>query len=159
MTSRRNEAEPTPDEAMFEGDSNEAGVHEPSAPDINVQFRFFLGLGAFSAVVAAVYWFTSYEDAGTTMLALAAGLALLSGAYLWVQGRTLATPAGEGADAPDHEDDDHYSPHASIWPFAVGLAAYFVTNGLILGIWFLVPGIVLMATAVLGYSMQSRRRD
>ena len=34
-----------------------------------VQWRMFAGIGVFIAVIAVVYWFASYEDAGTVMLA------------------------------------------------------------------------------------------
>lgn len=156
------ESTPTPDEAVFEGPENEAGVHEPEAGDITLQWRFFAGIGAFFAAAAVLYWLTSYENAGSTMLALAAGLAFFAGAYLFVQDRKLAR-AGDDSSATEasgsHDQPGHFAPHASIWPFGIGVGAYLVTNGLILGIWFLLPGLVVLAASAAGYSLQSRRRD
>lgn len=52
-----------------------------------------------------------------------------------------------------------YLPHASIWPFAMGVGAFVVANGPALGLWALLPGAVLLGAAVLGFCRQSRYRD
>jgi hypothetical protein len=118
--------------------------------DARVPWRVFLAVGAFIALLAVVYWFTAYEDAGTALLALAAVLALWCGAYLWLQQRPGAgQPAGAAT----------YLPHASVWPFAIGLGAATVLNGLVLGIWLIVPGAALLALGVGGFVHQTRRRD
>lgn len=120
--------------------------------DARVPLRVFLAVGAFVALLAVVYWFTSYEDAGTAMLALAAVLALWCGTYLWLQQRPRAhQPAGDSGPA--------YLPHASVWPFAIGLGAATILNGLVLGIWVIVPGAALLALGVGGFVRQTRRRD
>lgn len=56
-------------------------------------------------------------------------------------------------------DADHYLPHASVWPFAMGLGAAGVIVGLVLGIWVVLPGAVLLALGVGGFVRQTRRRD
>lgn len=144
----------------FKGPRNEANVVEPAADDVRVQARLFGGIAAFLALAALVYWLTSYEEAGTVMLVLAAGLGALAGAYLWAQDRRPGPdhPPGAGGQG-EHGPGEHYLPHASVWPLGVGAAAYLVVNGLILGIWFLVPGLVLAGVSVTGYCLQSRRRD
>jgi O-antigen/teichoic acid export membrane protein len=121
---------------------------------VTVVSRAYLGLGAFLAVVAAVYWFTSYESAGTTMLVLAAGLALLIGGYL-----ALVVRRRRSGRSPSGQGEDHYLPHASVWPFFAGLAAMVLANGLALGLWALVVGAAGLAAALAGYARQSRRRD
>ncbi|MEO5679334.1 MAG: cytochrome c oxidase subunit 4 [Acidimicrobiales bacterium] len=111
----------------------------------------YLGLGALLVVMAALYWFTSYENAGAIMLLLAACLALLIGAYLaWAARQTTTEPADE-ADGP-------YLPHASAWPFFIGVAVLVTANGLALGLWALVPGAIGLVLALIGYAGQSRRR-
>ena len=50
----------------------------------DIQSRMFAGIGAFMFLLAIVYWFVSYEVAGTTMLALAGGLSMLTAVYLWL---------------------------------------------------------------------------
>ncbi len=114
--------------------------------------RTYLVLGAAVALMAAVYWFTSYEDAGTAMLALAACLALFIGVYLALAARrtTASNPASDEAEP--------YLPHASAWPFFVGVAALVTLNGVALGLWALVPGLIALGLALVGYAGQSRRR-
>ena len=112
----------------------------------------YVVLGGAVALMAAVYWFTSYEDAGTAMLVLAAGLALLIGGYLAVTARRATAQGLEEAEP------DPYLPHASAWPFFVGVAALVTANGLAIGLWALVPGALGLAVALTGYALQSRRR-
>lgn len=121
--------------------------------DRAVPWRVFLAVGALVAVIAVIYWFTSYEDAGSVLLALSAVLALWSGTYLWLQVRRLRRESGEG------EAEAEYLPHASIWPFAIGLGAVTAVNGLVLGTWVLVPGLALTALGIGGFIRQSRLRD
>jgi len=122
--------------------------------ELRVQWRIFLGLAIFIAVLGAVYWFVSYEDAGTTLLALASGLALLFGGYLFVQDRKRAAPAAHPEGEPEH-----YLPHSSVWPFGIGFGFFLAANGLILGLAWTVPGAVLVATSVGGFVLQSRYRQ
>ena len=120
--------------------------------------RIYLALGGLIAVIATLYWFTSYENAGTAMLALAAGLALFVGVYLALTARRTTTDIG-GEPGEPGEEPKPYLPHASLWPFLVGVAALVTANGLALGVWALVPGAIALAGALIGYAGQSRRRD
>ena len=122
----------------------------PPKRDLLVQWRIFGGIAVFMAVIGAVYWFTSYEEAGSAMLALASALALLVGVYLWRLDRGAAP-------APAHEEAE-YLPEASIWPFGIGVSAFLTFNGLILGLGYAVPGIVLMVMSLSGFIRQSRAR-
>jgi hypothetical protein len=126
--------------------------HErPLVDDRIVGRRVFLFIGVFVALMAALYWFTSYEDAGSVLLLLAAGLALWFGTYLWSAQRKAA--AGGAAD-----DGPHYLPVASAWPFAIGLGTATIANGLVLGIWVVVPGVAVLALGIGGFIHQSRHR-
>lgn len=117
-------------------------------------------MAAFVAVLGAVYWFVSYEDAGTTLLALAAGLALFFGAYLFVQDHKRPRPAQPPAQprGSGGVPRDHYLPEASVWPFGIGFGLFLAANGLILGLAWTLPGAVLVATSVGGFVLQSRHR-
>jgi hypothetical protein len=127
-------------------------VHERTPKrDLLVQWRIFIGIAVFMAVIGALYWFTSYEAAGSAMLGLSCGLALLVGAYLWRQDH-------HGAAAPSHGQAEEYLPAASIWPFGIGLSAFLTFNGLILGLGYAVPGIVLLTMSLAGFIRQSRAR-
>ena len=50
-----------------------------------MQARIFLGISTFMALIGIVYWFASYEPAGTTMLGLSSALAAVCGVYLQIQ--------------------------------------------------------------------------
>jgi hypothetical protein len=110
-------------------------------------------MGVFVVVIAIVYWFTSYEDAGSVLLVLAAVLGLWFGAFLWLQQRN-APDATEATVA-----DGPYLPHASIWPLLIGLGAASVANGLVLGTWVIVPGVAALAFGIAGFVRQSRHRS
>lgn len=121
-------------------------------PDATVPGRVFGAIGAFVAVMAAVYWLTSYEEAGTAMLVLAAGLASWAGTYLWLRGR--AAPPADGG-----EEAEPYLPHESVWPFAIGLGAFLLANGLIIGGWFSMPGVAILVAGLGGFIRQTRHRS
>ena len=127
--------------------------------DATTQWRLFVGVGTFIEVIAVVYWFVSYEDAGTTMLALAAALALFCGAFLRLQERRLEAgePAPTEAGA-SRETEAPYLTSASAWPFAIGVSAALALNGLILGWPYAVPGIALLALSIGGWVAQGRLR-
>jgi hypothetical protein len=121
--------------------------------DLQLQWQLFIGVAAFIALITIVYWFVSYEDAGTTMLALSAGLALLFGGWLFLQDRKAAHQPAAGEEARDA-----YLPDSSMWPFIVGLGAALALNGFILGWAYAVPGTAVLAIGMLGFIAQSRRR-
>jgi hypothetical protein len=146
---------------------------EPPVDDRKVPWRVFLAIGVILLVIGAIYAGTAYEESGTVMLLLAAGLSLWIAAYLWLRTRAETGPeaaqataaeraAAAGEALPGHgvaEEGEHYLPHASAWPFAIGLGAATVANGLVLGLWVIVPGVALMALGIGGFVRQTRRRD
>ncbi|HZM29117.1 MAG TPA: cytochrome c oxidase subunit 4 [Acidimicrobiales bacterium] len=145
----------------------------PPVDDRKVPWRVFGAIGAFVLLMAVIYWVASYEASGIVLLLLASGLSLWIGTYLWLLQRreSAATVearaagealAAEGAALPGAGVDahhDHYLPHSSVWPFAIGLGAATLANGLVLGLWVIVPGAVLMALGLGGFVRQTRRRD
>jgi hypothetical protein len=132
----------------------------PPVDDRKVPWRVFVSIGVFVAVIAAIYAGTAYEGAGTVMLIVASVLALWVGSFLWLKEREQEA-AGEGGHEPEAlaSSDSHYLPHASAWPFAIGLGAATLANGLVLGLWVIVPGVILMAIGIGGFVRQTRRRD
>jgi predicted MFS family arabinose efflux permease len=109
----------------------------------------FLGIAVFMTVIGIVYWFASYEPAGTTMLALSAALAAVCGVYLRIQ--------DEASDTRVH-DTAQYLPESSAWPFGIGAGAWLSVNGMIVGFGYAIPGLVVLALSVAGLIAQSRRR-
>lgn len=133
----------------------------PEGAGMRVESRIMLFIGAAVALGAAVYAGLAYEDSGTTLLALTAGMALLMGGYLALQARKRPDPSGGHRPSGTTAEvvDQEYLPHASIWPFGVGMGAIVAFNGLALGTWALLPGLVLTGASLMGYARQSRRRD
>jgi len=136
--------------------------------DLRVQWQMFLGIAAFITVIDIVYWFASYERAGTTMLTLAAGLAALCGGWLLIQdlrGRG-DDDVSSGAPTIDHVPRDasgretvgEYLPTTSWWPLVIGVGLVLAVNGLILSWPFAVPGVVVVMLGIGGFVTDSRRR-
>jgi hypothetical protein len=118
----------------------------------------------FLAVVAGIYWFTSYEDAGTTTLALGAtAYGMLAGFY-FVQARRLTRRRQRRPeDSPDATVPDSpvaigYFPAASVWPAAMGLGIAVIALGLVFGYWFLVVGTILLVGGIIGYAVEAQAR-
>jgi hypothetical protein len=127
---------------------------------VKVESLFYLGVTAFFVVIGAIYWFTSYEDAGTTMLVASALLGVLAGGYLLLQSRKFPPRPEDRPDATLEEGAgpvDEF-PAPSIWPFVFGLGAVVLATGFVFGIWVILPGVALFALGVVGMILQSRGR-
>jgi hypothetical protein len=127
--------------------------------DLRVPALLLAFVAAFMLVITVVYAVFADERAGTVMLLLSGGLAGLSASYLWWQDRR-AGPADSAVDVTGRGDAaaEHYLPHTSVWPLGIGVAAFLMANGLILGVLFLVPGAVLLVLSIAGFCRQSRYR-
>jgi hypothetical protein len=139
------------------------------ADDRKVPWRVFLVIGAGVGSIGVIYWATAYEEAGTVMLVVATILALWVAVYLWLRERhgavgeagaaSAAGEAGAAGGVADEHAVEQYLPHASVWPFAIGLGAAGLGVGLVLGLWVIVPGLGIMALGLGGFIRQTRRRD
>jgi hypothetical protein len=134
--------------------ATEVGETELVSRDARVPWRVFIAVGVFVGVSAIVYGATSKEHAGTAMLLVASILALWCGTFLWTNARRL----GSGSSAEHVEGDAEYLPEASPWPVGIGLGLALSLNGLLVGTWFLVPGLMLLAVSLTGFARQSRHR-
>jgi len=133
---------------------DDAGRDDDS-PGFDIQARIFAIIGTFFTFIALVYGFLTYEWAGTVMLSLASGLAFTIGAHLGWKKPPPHTSVDEVEPASDEEP---WFPAASGWPFALGGALVLVANGLLLGLWLLLPAAALLAYALAGFIQQSRVR-
>lgn len=119
----------------------------------------FVGIAVFITALAAVYWAISYEDAGTTMLVAAAGLAATIGVWLFLHERAAGTGHAGATDGEGDVDETvAYLPESSPWPFAMASGAALALNGLILSWAYATPGLVLLVVAIIGFVAQGRRR-
>jgi hypothetical protein len=156
------EAVTAPIVAEEEAERDDAG-RSPEAGHAGwgTQAVMFCGIGGFMALIGVVYWFVSYEWAGTVLLLLTASMAIGSGLYLGYPrgGGAEIEPAGGQRFEPGHDPHDGvWFPEASIWPFAIGAGMVLVANGLLLGRWLLIPSSVFLAWSLAGMVRQGRRR-
>jgi Cytochrome c oxidase subunit IV len=125
---------------------------------VKVESLYYLGVTAFFVLIGAIYWFTSYEDAGTTMLVASALLGLLAGGYLLLQARKFPPRPEDRRDATLAEGAgpvDEF-PAPSIWPFLFGLGSVVFATGFIFGIYVVIAGGAILGLGVIGMIRQSR---
>lgn len=125
---------------------------------MKVESRFYLGLAAFFAVIGAIYWFTSYEDAGSVMLVAAALLGLMVGAYLLVQSRRMSPRPEDRADGTIAEGAGSIGqfPAPTVWPFVFGLGATILATGTVFGAYVVAAGAIVVGLGLTGMVRQSR---
>jgi hypothetical protein len=126
---------------------------------VRVEAIILLFLGVFFGIVGVVYWFTSYEDAGTMMLVGTSALGFLPGGYYLFWHRRMGRRVEDREDASIEEgagDIDSF-PGSSIWPFVMGMGAFLTLLSLVFGIWLILPGITLIVSALIGVTAESRR--
>lgn len=104
---------------------------------MKVEAYVLLFIAVFFGVVAAIYWFLSYEDAGGVMLLASALLGLLPGAYYFWWSRRMRPRPEDREDARPEDGAGVVGafPSSSIWPFVLGLAASSVGLALVFGAW------------------------
>lgn len=125
---------------------------EPVDSDAQVPWRVFAAVGGVLAVISVIYGLTASEESGKIMLTVAAVLGLWCATFFWRNlRRSEASGVGSGHQAM-------YLPEASPWPFGIGLGVTLVLNGLLIGSWFLVPGVMVLAVSIAGFARQSRQR-
>lgn len=134
------------------------------------ELRVFVRAGIYVALITAVYWFVSYEPAGTLLL-----LSLLGAATLfvltgrWVGRRTERTRGGPlrraaslvalddaGGDVPPPlEIQEEPVVTTSPWPLVGALAAMLIGLGLLYGPWLWIPGATLALSVAYGWITQT----
>jgi hypothetical protein len=126
---------------------------------MKVEIRVAVFGMVFVGVLAAIYWFTSYEDAGTTLLILGAGMYAILAGYLFLQSRRFDPKAlPEDMEEPptgQSETPVGFFPTNSVWPAAIGLGAVVTALGLVFGYWFFVIAAILLVGAIIGYAVEA----
>ncbi len=119
------------------------------------EVRFFRRVSIYAFVVGAIYWFVSYEPAGTVLLLLF-GVATGAGTLLlWWGARRRGEAAAQGPEPaasgrsgePDGPfgDETGRTPAPTSSPFLVGLAVALIALGLVFGGWFVLAGLIPLA--------------
>lgn len=155
---------PSPTEVDWGGDRIESGERDGG---LRVQSVMWIGVGLFGVIVGQIYGGLTHEQAGATLLTAAGVLSLILGVYSALPRRhahDVDALAARRRQAREHvqivppERDGAWFPHASIWPFALGVGVFLVANGLLLGLWLFVPAIAFLAFAVVGWIVETRYR-
>jgi hypothetical protein len=123
-----------------------------------VQGLVFAGTGLFLAVIGGIYWFTSYDPAGTVPLVLGLGLGVIPGAFLLWRAGTGPALAEDRADADpgDAAGPVGTFPESSVWPIVLAGGAALSGVGLVFGLWSALPGAMLLVVAFVGATLESR---
>ncbi|MDQ6784186.1 MAG: cytochrome c oxidase subunit 4 [Actinomycetota bacterium] len=123
------------------------------------EWKLITGSAVFLGIVYAIYWFTSYEDAGSVMLLFGGCAYLMLGAFLLLQWRRRhSVPRPEDDHHADQEDaagEIAFFPSASIWPAGIGLGAIFIALALVWGSWYLLIGLPLLLGSIIGFSVEA----
>jgi hypothetical protein len=138
------------------------------------EVRFFLRIALYTIGITIVYWFLSYEIAGSVFL-LSLGLSAIffvfSGIVMIRHTRREVVPDETESGNPikrvvgfDEEAsetitpplslEDEAVPTSSIWPLLTAAAALLMGLGLIYGGWLWGPGVMLATVALWGWVTQ-----
>lgn len=125
---------------------------------MRVEGLVFAGTAAFFTALATIYWFTSYEEAGSVMLAFSIGFGLMPCVWLlWWSGRMRPRPEDRDADQAEAAGPVGRFPGPTVWPVTLAAGAVLAANGIAFGIWPAVPGFVLIVLAAGGAITSGRR--
>jgi hypothetical protein len=124
---------------------------------VKIEWRLFAGAGVFFTLTGTIYWFASYEDAGTTLLLLAVASVLMVAGWLWLQSRRVGARPEDRPDATlaDGAGEVDYFPSSSVWPLVIAAGAVVCANALAFGIWLGVGGALLLLAGVVGYAYEA----
>lgn len=115
----------------------------------------------FYAVVAAIYWYLSRDEIGTTALALTGALAFLIAFYtLYTSKRVYPRPEDRLTAEIDEADPEYgfFSPH-SWWPLVVAFSTMLIVFGLIFAVWLIVLGISVLIVGLVGWLFEYYRGE
>jgi hypothetical protein len=118
-----------------------------------------LALFAFGAISGTIYWFVTYEPAGTFLLWSFALMPLIVAGYLVLHGAVRARSLEDDPDAtPDRAAGQELGtfPAASAWPLVLVLGSITVGASLVYGLLLLPVGLAVTALAVLGLMRESQ---
>ena len=126
---------------------------------MKVEGYLFVGCAVFFAGADVVYWNYSKDPTGTTALALAVGLAFLTGFYVLFTGRRLPRRPEDNPEAEISEGTGElgfFSPH-SWWPLFTGLACATAAIGAAIGWWLFLIGMLFVVLSAIGFVFEYYR--
>ena len=126
---------------------------------MKVEGWLFLGCGVFFTGTDVVYWYTSKDPTGTTALALAVGLAILTGFYVLFTGRRLPLRPEDNNEGQIAEGTGEigFFPPRSWWPLMLGIAAATAALGAAIGWWLFLIGMLFTVFTSIGFVFEYYR--
>jgi hypothetical protein len=128
---------------------------------MKVEGGLFIGCAIFFAGADIVYWYFSRDPTGTTALALAVGLAFLTGFYVLFTGMRLPKRPEDDLEGEIEEGTGEigfFSPH-SWWPLFVGLAAALTALGAAIEWWIFLIGMLALFLTTIGFVFEYYRGE
>jgi Cytochrome c oxidase subunit IV len=113
---------------------------------------------SFSLVTGSIYWFTSYEAAGSFMLlTMTAGLTFAAAYVALLRRRTAVAADRERVLMPETRGEavGVFASH-SPWPVVLALSCAVGLTGIVYGWWLIAAGVVGGAAACAGLMREDR---
>jgi hypothetical protein len=126
---------------------------------MRVEWRMFTAMACFILAPGVIYWIASHEHAGGVLMVLLAVSFFFLGAWLLTESRHI-DPRPEDdprANPQDQPGDVGFFPTGSVWPATLALGAVIVGYGLAFSAWLAVPGLIMLALAIIGFTAESQR--
>jgi hypothetical protein len=125
---------------------------------VKTSVRFLVLAGAFGLVIGTIYWFISYERAGTTLLLLMGVAPMVMAYVVWrrTSGRQFPEDDDDATYAEDAGDELGHFSTGSLWPFVMAGGVLLGLQGFIYGVWLLFSGLLIFAWATIGLMQESR---
>ena len=113
---------------------------------MKVESKILLSLGLFFGIMCAVYWRWSVENAGGVMMFSGMLLCFLPGSYYFWWSRRMKERPEDNPNSTQEEGAGFVGTFSgsSIWPFVIGIGAFFSVLALVFGIWVMLPGLFLV---------------
>jgi len=126
---------------------------------MKIEAKMLIGLVLFFGAMCAVYWNWSLENAGGVMMFAGMLLCFLPGSYYYWWSRRMKERPEDNPNATQAEGAGVIDtfPGSSIFPFVLGMGAFFTVLSLVFGLWLLVPGLGLAGWSFLGGISEGRR--
>lgn len=126
---------------------------------LKIEGWLFVGCSGFFLVTCVVYGLWSKDPTGTAALALAVGLAGLTGFYLLYTGSSLGRRPEDDQQGEIYQGTGElgfFSPH-SWWPLFLGLSAAVATAGVAIGWWLFLIGAMCIILSTIGFVFEYYR--
>jgi cytochrome c oxidase subunit IV len=129
---------------------------------MKVESWLFIAGTAFFALMSVIYAIFSHgEPIGTVAIAFTAGLAFLTGFYLYATGRRIGPRPEDRKDAEIEEGAGElgfFSPK-SWWPLCLAGSAALLALGLVFGWWLVFIAAFAVAYSVIGMTFEYYRGE